>query len=92
MAFIHKNIAVAGRVQGVFYRASAQQTARQLGVTGFVKNEKDGSVYAEAEGTEEALKLFIDWCRKGPPAAQVTTVQVHPGALQNFEGFRIERS
>lgn len=81
---------IRGRVQGVFYRASAQQAARQLGLTGFVKNEGDGSVYAEVEGREDAVQSFIDWCKKGPPAAAVISVEVSEGRRQFFEDFRIK--
>ena len=53
----HLNIFISGRVQGVFYRDTMRQKARELGVTGFVMNKPDGSVYAEAEGETDAAAL-----------------------------------
>ena len=71
---VHYSIRVTGKVQGVFYRASARAEAERLGLKGFVRNESDGSVYAEAEGEAEALELFLAWCRRGPPHARVDAV------------------
>lgn len=51
----------------------------------------DGSVYMEAEGEEDNLKRFIEWCKQGPPRAQVTRVDVQKGEVKNFEKFEIRR-
>ncbi len=67
----HLCIRVFGRVQGVAFRHYTRQKALSLGLTGFVKNLADGSVYIEASGGREAIALFTDWCRQGPPAARV---------------------
>ena len=69
-------IVVKGRVQGVFFRASAQQEGLQLGLTGEVRNLPDGSVEAIVEGEKRAVDDFVDWCRRGPPSAEVEDVQV----------------
>jgi acylphosphatase len=66
---LHYSILVTGKVQGVFYRASARQKADQLNITGFAHNQRDGSVLVEAEGEEASLKEFVSWCRKGPANA-----------------------
>jgi acylphosphatase len=87
----HFSILIRGRVQGVFYRASAKEMAMQLGIKGIVRNEEDGSVYIEAEGEEDALNQFISWCRKGPPRAMVTDVHVEEGSINNYSSFRIDR-
>ncbi len=87
----HYNIMVSGKVQGVYFRASTEVKASEFGVSGFVKNERDGSVYIEAEADEDMLKHFIEWCRHGPERAQVTNCVVKEGPLKNFTGFRIER-
>lgn len=87
----HWNIRVTGRVQGVFFRASARDVARGLGLNGFVRNEPDGSVYIEAEGGERDLSQFEDWCRKGPPHAQVSDLQIKEGTVQNFRDFTVKR-
>lgn len=65
---------VIGKVQGVWYRASAQAKAQELGLTGWVRNMPDGSVHAVAEGPRPALEAFIEWCRRGPPNARVDEV------------------
>lgn len=91
MTVVHKNIYVLGRVQGVFYRASAMQTAQKLNISGFVRNEPDGSVYVEAEGEEQAVQQFIKWCKTGSPAAKVTAVEVKDGEIKTFTDFQVER-
>jgi len=62
---------VRGRVQGVFYRASARDQAVRLGLRGGVRNRLDGSVELWAEGDEGALDSLLRWCHQGPPAARV---------------------
>lgn len=85
------SIRVTGRVQGVFYRASAREMAVQHGLKGLVRNEPDGSVYIEAEGDPEAVNRFVAWCRKGPPRAVVQDVLVQEQPLRNFNTFQIDR-
>jgi acylphosphatase len=65
---------VQGRVQGVCFRAYACEQAQRLGLRGWVRNESEGSVAALAVGDEKALRVFVDWCRRGPPAARVARV------------------
>lgn len=88
---IHREIRVSGRVQGVFYRATAMDKALQLGINGFVRNEPDGSVYIEAEGIEKNVEMLIDWCRTGPSFSKVTGVTVENGIVCGYNGFKIER-
>jgi len=79
---------VRGRVQGVFFRASAQKTAEGLGLTGWVKNCGDGSVEIHAEGDKEKLEELIAWCRQGPPMASVSDVDldwIEPAGLTSFD-------
>lgn len=87
----HVNIRVAGKVQGVFFRASTKQKADELGVRGFVRNEHDGSVYIEAEGDEEQLTRFVAWCGHGPAHARVESCEVTAGDIMRFTGFEIRR-
>ncbi len=84
-------IRVSGKVQGVFYRASAKDEAERLGIHGLVRNEPDGSVYLEAEGNELELSNFAAWCKKGPPHAQVLTFVMEDAPLIGYVGFRIIR-
>jgi len=74
---------VSGRVQGVYYRASAQQCARQAGIVGHARNLDDGSVEVLAFGEEGALLAFIEWLRIGPSAAKVAQVQVEVIELES---------
>ena len=67
-------IIVEGKVQGVFYRQSAKEKANNFGIKGTVKNCGDDSVEIIATGEEEQLKLFIEWCREGPPKAIVSSL------------------
>ena len=67
-------IRVHGRVQGVFYRNWTVTEARQLGLSGWVRNRRDGSVEILASGPAEAIDALIERCREGPPAAQVTRI------------------
>jgi acylphosphatase len=87
----HFTIAIKGRVQGVFFRASAKAKADELGLNGIVKNRNDGSVYCEVEGDEEKVALFISWCHQGPKNAIVNSCEATEGQLKNFQGFLIVR-
>jgi len=85
----HLNLTITGKVQGVFYRKNAMEQAQKLDIKGFVQNQPDGSVYAEAEGKAEHLESFISWCNRGPDTARVKHVHVEEGELKNFEAFII---
>ena len=85
----HFSLRVVGKVQGVFFRASVQAKALELGLTGFVRNEPDGNVYLEAEGSVESLEKLVAWCRIGPPRATVEKVEVIEGTVRGFQGFEI---
>lgn len=88
----HLEIIVEGRVQGVFYRASTRDKARELGLAGYVMNQPDGSVLIRAEGEVEVLTRLIDWCHQGPRNAAVTHVHSRELPLENFNDFTIKRS
>ena len=80
---------VTGRVQGVSFRMYAEQRAAELGVTGWVRNEPDGSVAVQAEGDEAAVDAFVDWCRRGPPYARVQRVEADPVPVTGATSFRV---
>ena len=84
-------IKVSGKVQGVFYRATANGIANQMGLTGLVRNEPDGSVYLEAQGEEKAVDAFVEWCRKGPSRARVDSVRIEAAVLKEEDSFRVLR-
>jgi len=84
---VARRVRIAGRVQGVFFRAWTQEKARDLGVSGWVRNCSDGSVEAHLEGEESALETLIAQVRNGPPAAQVEQVTVEDAEEEGREGF-----
>lgn len=86
----HLNIKITGQVQGVSFRYYAQEKAQKLGLTGFVYNEPDNSVYIEAEGKEENLEKFLQWCKQGPGFAKVEKVNIQDGKLKNFNDFFVK--
>lgn len=85
----HLQVTISGKVQGVFFRASTKAVADALGVKGLVMNQKDGSVYVEAEGDEFSLEEFLDFCRSGPEKSVVEKVVVQDGELKNYRNFEI---
>ena len=82
-------VRVSGRVQGVAFRWEAQHAAQQLGVTGWVRNEPDGSVTAHVEGEPDAVNDMVVWLRAGPPAARVANVAVRDAAPTGADSFEI---
>ena len=92
MANIRARLLIKGEVQGAFYRASAREEATRLGIFGWVRNRPDGEVEAEVEGPEQLVQDFIRWCRKGPPSAVVSDVEVERLEYRaEFKGFGILR-
>lgn len=83
------HIHVYGRVQHKGFRFFAMQKAYQHGIKGYVQNRKDGSLYIEAEGEEEDLMKFIDWCNKGPIGSLVEEVVADEGEIVNYTSFDI---
>lgn len=75
-SFIARRCFITGRVQGVFYRASTRQQALELGCRGYARNLDDGRVEVLAVGNAVAVEALIAWLRQGPPAAQVSGVEV----------------
>ncbi len=83
---------IKGRVQGVYFRASAVEQARRLGLTGWVMNCSDSTVEVVAEGEREQLGRLVSWCHKGPPGALVEKVYVEWGTPDGkFQTFSIRR-
>ncbi len=71
---IRVRLIIEGRVQGVWFRDSTRNEALALGLSGWVRNRRDGSVEAIAEGPEGPVKKLVSWCHQGPPRAQVLRV------------------
>jgi acylphosphatase len=85
----HVHIRVTGRVQGVFFRNSAKAQAINLDIHGFARNEPDGSVYIEAEGSDNAIRKFLAWCHEGSRDAVVEDVQHSTHDPIGHSGFEI---
>lgn len=82
-------VVVHGRVQGVFYRATARDRARSLGVSGWIANRADGSVEAVFEGELAAVAALVDWCREGPAGATVSRVEEFEEEPEGVSGFTV---
>lgn len=83
-------INISGRVQGVGFRHSAVKTAKQFRLKGYVKNNPDGSVLIEVEGSEESLNDFIKWCYQGPAFAQIQDVQLKNIETKGYKTFDVK--
>lgn len=86
-----KRMRITGLVQGVFFRSHAQEHASTLGITGWVRNEADGSVQFHAEGSPDALTQFEEWCHRGPRAARVDTIVSEDVPEEGHSTFQILR-
>jgi acylphosphatase len=80
-------IRVEGVVQGVNFRQAARREAERLGIAGFARNESDGSVTIDVEGTPNDLAHFVAWCRRGPDTARVDRLSVSTGPIVGYVGF-----
>jgi len=78
---------VAGRVQGVFFRAATREQAQRLGLTGYARNLQDGRVEIVVCGEPDQVGQLREWLRSGPPGARVTGIACEPAAFQNLSGF-----
>lgn len=77
---------VSGRVQGVFYRATAQERARELGLLGYARNLADGRVEVLACGDQASVDAFVEWLWTGATAAKVTAVEVAEATVDALDG------
>jgi acylphosphatase len=84
---ITRHLTIRGRVQGVWYRESMRQEAQRLGVTGWVRNRRDGSVEAMLQGEAAQVEALIAWAWRGPPAAEVSAIDIAEG-LGVFTDFQ----
>lgn len=84
---------ISGTVQGVFFRDSAKQVAQSSGITGYARNLQDGRVEIVAEGEKDSVDELVRWCRKGPPAAIVVSVDIeYEHYKDEFDLFTVKRS
>ena len=83
---------MTGLVQGVFFRATLRDLARDRGVRGWVRNEPDGSVAGHLEGSRDAVNTLVEWCHRGPAGANVEQVEVTDVPETGWEGFSVRRA
>lgn len=90
---VRREIRITGKVQGVWFRDSARQEAERLGgLTGWIKNEPDGSVVAAVQGPADKIERFVAWCHEGPDAARVDKVEATAKPVEGEESrFQITR-
>jgi acylphosphatase len=90
---IRVRLIVEGRVQGVWFRESTRREAERLGIHGWVRNRREGTVEVVAEGPEDSVRKLVAWCHHGPPSARVTGLHETLEAFQGeFSGFDVEYS
>jgi acylphosphatase len=82
-----KRVLISGRVQGVFFRDTARRRAEAAGVSGWIRNTPDGSVEAVFEGDAAAVEELVEFCRRGPSRAKVTSVDVEEEEPEGLSGF-----
>ena len=88
MAETALHVIISGRVQGVWFRGWTKQQASSLGLTGWVRNRRDGTVEAIFQGDAAEIDAMLNACWQGPPAASVVDIRVADGVLSNFHNFR----
>jgi acylphosphatase len=88
---VARHVRVTGHVQGVLYRAWAQGQARELAISGWIRNCPDGSVEAHLQGEEDDVSRMIDRMRSGPSNARVDDVDVEQAALESTGRFELRR-
>ena len=87
---VRAHASISGRVQGVFFRMETKRAADQFGVSGWVRNRRDGTVEALFEGDQDRVDAVLGWCKEGPPHAQVSAVKVKwENYAGEFNGFDI---
>jgi acylphosphatase len=84
-----RDVVVHGLVQGVFFRGTCLDEALRVGVRGWVRNEYDGTVAAHFEGSPEAVRAMVDWCRSGPRHAVVQRVDVTESTPEGHARFEV---
>ncbi len=87
---VRAHVIISGRVQGVFFRVETKRAADGFGVLGWVRNLREGSVEAMLEGDQERVDALLEWCKEGPPHAQVSDVKLDwQDYTGEFSGFDI---
>ena len=85
---VRRRVRAHGRVQGVFFRDSVRRAAEEAGVSGWARNDEDGTVEAVFEGDEDAVGRLVELCRRGPGRAEVARLDVDDEEPEGLSGFR----
>jgi acylphosphatase len=86
---VRHRVVVRGRVQGVCFRDSVRRQALDAGVAGWVETRPDGAVEAVGEGAADAVRRMVEFCRRGPPQAEVLDVECYDEAPEGISGFGV---
>jgi acylphosphatase len=87
---IRRHVRAHGRVQGVFFRDSVRREAERRGVAGWARNCSDGTVEAVFEGDDDAVEALVDFCRRGPGHAEVSSLDVAEEPPEGLRGFEVQ--
>lgn len=87
----HQNLRITGRVQDVNFRDNTKAFADETGITGFVRNEPDGSVYMEAEGDDNSLHRLLNWLENSPGHSWVSKIDTEQGEIKDYQNFEVRR-
>ncbi len=88
---VSAHLRISGKVQGVFFRATARKIAEKNNLTGWIKNRADGNVEAIVSGNKVDVERFIEWCKRGPAKAQVESVDINYIEGKVFKEFTVKR-
>ncbi len=88
---VARRLRIHGRVQGVFFRASTRERAREVGATGWVRNRDDGTVEMWLEGDSDAVASVEEWAHEGPRAARVEQVESDDVEPEGHDRFEVRR-
>ena len=91
MSRLARHVRITGRVQGVFFRSWTRDQARELGVSGWVRNVSDGSVEAHLEGAPDSVEQMIERMRSGPPSARVEDLKIREASVEDLGSFEVRR-
>lgn len=84
----HLDISLSGKVQRIGLRYQITQAAESYGIHGYARNLRDGSVFIEAEGSDEDLEAFVSWLQSSPGLSQIKACEVKEGDLKGFKDFQ----
>ncbi len=88
---VSTRLKISGKVQGVFFRATAKKIAEKNNLTGWIKNLADGNVEAIVSGNKDGVEKFIEWCKDGPENATIESVEVNYLEEKIFKEFKVKR-